>query len=323
MIEFFINKGPIKLDEIINLLNFNDIIRYKKNTSLNNFHKPDCANLDDLSFFYKKGELKNIKSKVILTTLKHSNSIPTNLTVLVSKNIYDDIALLSNIFYRKYTYSEIENLHKPIISENSFIPNNTIIENGVVVGNNFEIGNFSIIGSNCILGNNVTIGNNVSLTNAIVGDNVFIKDGSKIGDPGFGFSPQNNKNNKIFHIGRVIIQNEVSIGSNCTIDRGSFGDTSIGENSYLDNQIHIAHNVTIGANCIIAAQTGIAGSTIIGNNVQIGGQSGIAGHLTIGDNVKVAAKSGVIRNIKKNNNVMGYPAISLIQYLKNYKKLMM
>ena len=323
MIEFFINKGPIKLDVIINLLNFDNIIGYKKNISLNNFHKPDCANLDDLSFFYKKGGEKDIKSKVILTTLKHSDLIEPNLTVLVSKNIYDDIAIISNIFYRKYKYSEIKNLHKPIISENSHIPKDTIIQNGAVIGRNFEIGNFSIVGSNCILGNNVTIGNNVNLTNSIVGDNVSIQDGSKIGDSGFGFSPQNNKNNKIFHIGRVIIQNEVSIGSNCTIDRGSFGDTSIGENTYLDNQIHIAHNVTIGVNCIIAAQSGIAGSTIIGNNVQIGGQSGIAGHLTIGNNVKVAAKSGVIRNIKENNNVMGYPAINLIQYLKNYKKLMM
>ena len=109
-----------------------------------------------------------------------------------------------------------------------------------------------------------------------------IQDNCKIGLKGFGFIPIKNKNFKIPHIGRVIIGDYVEIASGCTIDRGSVDDTEIGTNTYLDNQVHIAHNVKIGSNCMIAGQVGFAGSTIVGNNVSIGGQAGISGHLKIG-----------------------------------------
>ena len=146
----------------------------------------------------------------------------------------------------------------------------------------------------------------------------------RIGQDGFGFAyDETNSPIKIFHIGRVIIQNGVSIGANCTLDKGSFNDTIIGENTYIDNLVHIAHNVVIGNNCIIAGQCGFAGSSIVGNFVQIGGQTGIGGHIKISDNVKIAAKSGVIRDVSKGQTVMGYPAISMNKYLKNYKKIMM
>ena len=144
----------------------------------------------------------------------------------------------------------------------------------------------------------------------------------KIGQSGFGFAYNENNVIKIFHIGRVIIQNGVSIGTNCTIDRGSFNDTIIGENTYIDNLVHIAHNVSIGNHCIIAGQCGFAGSAEIGNYVHIGGQTGIAGHIKVGDGVKIAAKSGVIRDVAFNEIVMGYPAIKVNKYLKNYKKMM-
>ena len=117
------------------------------------------------------------------------------------------------------------------------------------------------------------------------------------------------------------MKDKVSIGSGCTIDRGSFSDTMIDENSYIDNLCHIAHNVEIGKNCALAAMTGIAGSTIIGNNVLTGGQTGIAGHISIGNNVQIAAKSGVINSIDDNETVMGYPAIKKYNFIKSYKKL--
>ena len=124
---------------------------------------------------------------------------------------------------------------------------------------------------------------------------------------------------KFPHIGRVIIENDVQIGSFCTIDRGSLTDTVIGEFTSIDNQVQIAHNVKIGNFCVIAAQSGIAGSTVIGNNVKIGGQTGISGHLSIGNNVKIGGKSGVIADIKDNNIVMGYPAKSIRDFLTNKK----
>ena len=130
-----------------------------------------------------------------------------------------------------------------------------------------------------------------------------------------------NKNINIYHIGRVLLQSNVSIGSGCTIDRGSFSDTVIGENTYLDNLCHVAHNVEIGNNSAFAAMTGIAGSAKIGNNVLTGGQAGIAGHIKIGNNVHIAAKSGVFQSIDDGETVMGNPAINKYKFIKNYKKI--
>jgi UDP-3-O-[3-hydroxymyristoyl] glucosamine N-acyltransferase len=150
-----------------------------------------------------------------------------------------------------------------------------------------------------------------------LGDNIIIKSGTVIGQTGFGFNFDKNKRIKFPHIGRVIIENDVLIGSFCTIDRGSLTDTVIGECTSIDNQVQIAHNVKIGNFCMIAAQSGIAGSTIIGNNVKIGGQTGISGHLSIGNNVKIGGKSGVIADISDNQTVMGYPAKSIRAFLTN------
>ena len=121
-------------------------------------------------------------------------------------------------------------------------------------------------------------------------------------------------------IGKVILEEGVEIGANCTVDRGSVTDTIIGKNTFLDNHIHIAHNVKIGENCMMAAQVGISGSTIIGNNVMIGGQAGIAGHLKIGNNVKIGGASGVTTDISDNCQVMGYPAVPLRDFVKMRRK---
>ena len=117
----------------------------------------------------------------------------------------------------------------------------------------------------------------------------------------------------------VIIENNVEIGCNNTIDRGSLSNTIIGENSFLDNQVHIAHNVQIGKNCIVTGQVGFAGSSKIGNNVMIGGQAGISGHLKIGNNVKIGGGSGVIKNIPDNTKVMGYPAKDIKKFILENK----
>jgi len=182
------------------------------------------------------------------------------------------------------------------------------------------VGPNSIIEQNVIIGKNCIIGSNVKIKNTIIGDNVVIQDGSKIGLKGFGFIPFKDKNIKFPHIGKVIIKDNVEIASNCTIDRGSIDDTIIETNTYLDNQVHVAHNVKIGKNCMVAGQVGFAGSTVIGNNVSIGGQAGISGHLKIGNNVKIGGGSGVVKDVPDNSIIMGYPALTLKEFLKNSKK---
>ena len=118
----------------------------------------------------------------------------------------------------------------------------------------------------------------------------------------------------------VILKYGVEVGANCTIDRGSMDNTIIERNTFLDNQIHIAHNVKIGKNCMIAGQVGFAGSTIVGDNVVIGGQAGISGHLKVGNNVKIGGGSGVINDISDNQQVMGYPAVPLKEFIKQRRK---
>ena len=169
------------------------------------------------------------------------------------------------------------------------------------------------------IGNNCNIGNNVVIKNSIIGNNTNILDGAILGKKGFGFFPEGNLNIRYPHIGAVIIGNNVEIGCNNTIDRGSLSNTVIGDGTFLDNQVHVAHNVKIGKNCIITAQVGFAGSSSLGNKVMIGGQAGISGHLVIGDNVKIGGGSGVIKNIPSNTKVMGYPAKDIRKFLKESK----
>ncbi len=319
---FYHTNLNIKLGDILTNCNIQNS-HLDLNIILNSFVRPDIATKDDLTFVSNKKYVLKTDANYIITNNNLYKDISSEKIALISNNLDSDIAKISNIFYRAKTKSEISILDKPIVASNSQISKNAIIENGVVTGNNLALDDFSTIGHNCIIGDNVNIGKNVNISNAVIGDNVCICEGTKIGQDGFGFAHDENHNPiKIFHIGRVIIQNGVRIGANCTLDKGSFNDTIIGENTFIDNLVHIAHNVVIGNNCIIAGQCGFAGSATVGNFVQIGGQAGIGGHIKISDYVKIAAKSGVIRDVGKGQTVMGYPAININKYLKSYKKTM-
>ena len=182
---------------------------------------------------------------------------------------------------------------------------------------NCEIGNNSVIGPGVVIGDNCLIGDNVSIYFSIIGDNAKIYQGVRLGSEGFGFIMKGNSFKKIPQLGRVVIGNHVEVGSNTTIDRGSIGDTIVGNYTMIDNIVHLGHNVKIGERCIIAAMTGISGSTSIGNNVIIGGQVGISGHLSIGNNVKIAAKTGVMKNIDDNSVIAGYPSEKISDWHRN------
>jgi len=215
---------------------------------------------------------------------------------------------------------------------------NSIIEENVKYEKDLYFGAFSIcktkskIGKNVKVFTQVFIGENVSIgensiiypgvkiyDNSIIGSNCIIHSGTIIGSDGFGFNIDKNGNQiKVTHNGNVVIEDDVEIGSNCTIDKATLGSTIIKKGVKLDNLIQIAHNVVIGENTVIAALVGIAGSTKIGKNCMIGGQAGFSGHLTIGDRVMVQGKSGVLKNIKSDSSVMGTPAIDHLNYNKSY-----
>lgn len=194
------------------------------------------------------------------------------------------------------------------------------------IGENVSIGDKVKIYPGCIIGDHVTIGNGTTLyagvkiyMGCVIGNNCTLHGGVVIGGDGFGFFPQSdNEYQKVAQIGNVVIEDNVEIGSNTTIDRATLGSTIIHKGVKLDNLIQVAHNVEIGENTVIAAQSGIAGSAHIGKNCMIGGQVGITGHLTIGDNVKIAAQSGISTNVPEGSLLMGSPAFDIALYRKSY-----
>ncbi len=297
-------------------------LKLKKNFLINNVKPLDKANNLDISFLdsikYKNLALKT-KASLCITTKELEKFLPKQTVCITVKNVLFELA---TILKKIYPNADIDypdpTLKKPSLQKYKSVKfgNNVFIGIGVKIGKNSIIGSNTIIEHDVVLGKNCIIGSGVNIKNSVIGDNVVIQDNCNIGQKGFGFIPNDKKNIKFPHIGRVIIGNDVEIASGCTIDRGSIDDTEIGKNTYLDNQVHIAHNVKIGSNCMIAGQVGFAGSTKVGNNVSIGGQAGISGHLVIGNNVRIGGGSGVVKNIDDNKIVMGYPAVPLRDFLK-------
>ncbi|MBT8248463.1 MAG: UDP-3-O-(3-hydroxymyristoyl)glucosamine N-acyltransferase, partial [Acidimicrobiia bacterium] len=183
------------------------------------------------------------------------------------------------------------------------IGDDTVIGAGTQVGAHTHIDDDVVIGRDCRIGAGCTILHDTSL-----GDRVRIYTGVRLGVDGFGYTPGADGLTRIPQVGRCIIENDVEIGANCTVDRGALGDTVIGQGTKIDNLVHIAHNVTIGDHCIIVAQVGIAGSVSIGPGAHIGGQAGISGHLAIGRGARIAAQAGVFGDVPAGETYSGYPA---------------
>ena len=317
---FFQRKGPFLVNSIF------EVNQSKNKNKIFDIKSLDEAEKSDLTFLESVNYIKLAKltkAGFCLTTEKLKNYLPSTCEIIIVKNVLFELCKIVRKFYPDADIDTPDSsLKKPKKTKYSKVK----FGNNVFVGKNSRIGKNTIIGSNTIIehdvivGENCIIGSQVILRNSIVENNVNIQDGCKVGLKGFGFIPLKNKNLRFPHIGRVLLRENVELGANCTIDRGSIGDTIIGKNTFLDNQVHVAHNVKIGDNCMIAGQVGFAGSSVIGNNVSIGGQAGVSGHLKIGDNVKIGGGSGVVKNIPDKTVVMGYPAVPLKEFLKNTKK---
>ena len=321
---FFKNHGPFKAADLIDSdtshsSSVSDLT--KVNELLYDIKNLNEATSRDVTFFhsvkYKDLAIKT-NAFICITKKDFFDLLPDScikiscdnvllLTAMITAKFYPD----SIIDYNNYDLSNISEKFKDTIHGK-----NTLVGNNVVIGENTKIGHNTTIESGVKIGKNCHIGSNVILRNSIIEDNVHILDGAVVGKKGFGFIPRNSKNIRYPHVGYVHIKKNSEIGCGSTIDRGSLSVTIIGENTFIDNQVHIAHNVKIGNNCIIAGQVGIAGSTTLGNNVMIGGQAGISGHLKIGNNVQIGGGSGVIKNIPDNSKVMGYPAKDFRNFIK-------
>jgi UDP-3-O-[3-hydroxymyristoyl] glucosamine N-acyltransferase len=191
---------------------------------------------------------------------------------------------------------------------------NAVIGPRAEIGRRCHIGASSVVGAACMLGEEVRVGANVTLSYCLIGSRVRILPGARIGQDGFGFAIDPRGYIKVPQLGRVIVEDDVEIGANTTIDRGTGPDTVIGAGTMIDNLVQIGHNVQVGRGCVLVAQSGIAGSTRLGEFVMIGGQCGLIGHLSIGAGARIAAGSGVMRDVAAGESVMGYPAVPIRQH---------
>jgi len=321
---FYLNIGPIDISEILKSLKSKS--KLDKNTKVKDISDLLNAKENYITFFHSKKyqELAKItKASYCLTTESLKDYLPENCKPIIVENVLVSTATITKRFYPNSVEDEYDNtvidINKSEFAQTTNAGKNTLVGKNVKIGKNCLIGHNSIIEKNVQIGNNCKIGSNTIIRNSIIKDNVSILDNCVIGKKGFGFFPISEKNIRYPHIGIVIINENSEIGCGATIDRGSMSNTEIGKNTFLDNQIHIAHNVKIGDNTIIAGQVGIAGSSIIGNNVKIGGQAGISGHLRVGNNVEIGGGSGVIKNIPDNTKVMGYPAKNIREFLRENK----
>jgi len=292
------------------------------------FGKIESAMPGEISF------LANPKYEDFLYTTKASVIIVNESLVLKKKitatliRVPDAYAAFATLLTK---YQEMKNENLVGIQSPSFIASTAKLgeQNFVAafayIGENVKTGNNVKIFPNAVIGENVSIGNNVTIhagviiySDCVLGNNITIHAGSIIGSDGFGFAPNaDGSYQKIPQLGNVIIEDDVEIGSNTTIDRATIGSTIIKKGVKIDNLIQIAHNVEIGENTVIAAQVGISGSTKIGKGVMMGGQSGTIGHIVIADGIKIAARTGITKDFKEAGiTLSGYPAREQSAFLR-------
>ncbi len=266
------------------------------------------------------------KAAIILVSKDFVPSQPISATLIRVEDVYKSVSfLLENFAPKEDKKGEISSqsaIHPSVkIGNNVNIGPFVVIEEGAEIGDNTSFQAQVFIGKNAKIGDNCTFFSGVKIYHDCeVGGNCILHANVVIGGDGFGFAPEADGSfKKVAQIGNVIIEDDVEVGANSTIDRATMGSTIIRQGVKLDNLIMIAHNVEIGKNTVIAAQTGVAGSTKIGENCMIGGQVGFVGHIEVANGAKIQAQSGVARSVKKENtSLYGSPAIDYANYLRSY-----
>lgn len=318
---FFKRAGPFTLDELLAGTEARPGPDVDTTTKIFDVVPLDEAGDKHLSFFDNPKYLKSYErcsAAACFAAEKYAERAPHGVAVLIANEPYRSFALSLAMFYpealKPRSIGPADEDFSGGIHSSAVLEDGVTLEPGVTIGPEARIGSGTTIatgariGYRVCVGRNCYIGPNATITNALVGNDVILHSGACVGQDGFGFAMGPQGHLKVPQIGRVIIQDNVEIGSNSTIDRGALKDTIIGEGTKIDNLVQIGHNVIIGRGCVIVALVGIAGSVELGDGVVLGGQAGISGHVKIGSGAQIAATSSVRSDIPPGAKWGGTPA---------------
>jgi UDP-3-O-[3-hydroxymyristoyl] glucosamine N-acyltransferase len=319
---FFDRAGPFTLDKIAGAIGAALARSDDSGRLIDDIRALPQAGPRDLTFFENRKylpQLSGTTAGACILAQDYASRVPRETAVLTSASPYNAFARAMALFYGDAMRSKAaafaaDRQHGGLVHGTAQIAESATIEPGAVIGREAVIGAGTTVSAGSVVGYRVTIGQNSyigansTVTHAIIGDGVIIHAGVRIGQDGFGFAMSAKGHDKIPQIGRVIIGDDVEIGANSTVDRGSLMDTVIGAGTKIDNLVQIAHNVVIGRHCVIVAQSGIAGSTHLGDFVVMGAQSGALGHLKIGDGAQIAGASHVKNDVEPGARMGGTPA---------------
>jgi UDP-3-O-[3-hydroxymyristoyl] glucosamine N-acyltransferase len=290
----------------------------------------DRAEADQLSFLADKRYaplLSGARAGIVLLSPEFAEASTSVASRIVVAKPYDALVRLLPRFARHG--ARPAGIHaSALISADAIVGDEVTVEAFAVIGAGAKLGKRAWIGPHCVVGAGVSLGDDTRLVSHVtcypgaeIGNRVTIHAGAAIGSDGFGYAFSDGAHNKITHVGRCIIHDDVEIGANTTIDRGSVDDTVIGTGTKIDNLVHVAHNVHIGRLCLLMAQVGIAGSAHVDDGAILAGQVGVGGHLTIGAGARLGGQAGVVSNIPAGETWSGYPARPHKESLRAYAAL--
>jgi UDP-3-O-[3-hydroxymyristoyl] glucosamine N-acyltransferase len=323
---FFQRTGPHSLAAIVDAAQANAAPRMLKFTGIAPLQ---TARPDQVSFLDNRKYIAALEATQAGAVIVHPDmvdKVPGDAVRIVSDAPYLAWARVAALFYpHPPTAPGIHRL--ALVDETASVDPSAEIGPFAVIGARARIGPrcriaaHAVIGASVEIGRDCRIGAHVSISHALLGDRVAIYPGVRIGQDGFGFAISAEGFVSVPQLGLVRIEDDVEIGANTTIDRGSMQDTVIGAGSRLDNLVMIGHNVRLGRACVIVAQAGISGSTVLGDQVMVGGQAGLTGHLTVGSGVRIGAQSGVMNDLAAGQEVVGAPARPSREFFRQYAVL--
>ena len=321
---FFTVRGPFTLAKLAEVSGADIADRRQARRRFSDVASLDTAASDHVSFLDNKLYLEAFESSAAgacLINAEFRHRAPKGMALLLTHEPYSAYARVAQAFYpREEQHGSIHG--SAVVDPTARLGERCVVEAGAVIGPRAEIGGCCIIGPNAVIGPSVVMGDDVrigasaSLSHCVLGSRIIIHPGARIGQPGFGFAMGSGPPVKVPQLGRVVIEDDVEIGANSTVDRGMGPDTVIGAGSMIDNLVQIGHNVRLGKACVVVAQAGVAGSTKLEDNVVLAAQAGLIGHLRVGKGARIAAQSGVMRDVPAGATVCGAPAIPVKQFFR-------